>query len=103
MDSQADLWTEVLKRYLMFGRLHWIYSQEVLGTRGRWSWSKSRFGSTLLEKKPMRCHRLLVGQLFIEIEEKKDFIHKKGITKKKPVALKLIYWLGTSTLPPVGA
>jgi hypothetical protein len=98
MDSQADLWTEVLKRYLKFGRLRWIYSQEVSGISERWSWSKSRFGSTLLEKKPMRCHRLLVDRFFNEIEKEKDFIHKKGITKKKP-----IYWLGTSTLPPVGA
>jgi hypothetical protein len=50
MDSQADLWTEVLKHYLKFGRLHWICSQEVLGTRGRQSWSKSRFRSMLLER-----------------------------------------------------
>jgi hypothetical protein len=52
----------------------------------------------LLEKEPMHCHRLLVDRLFNEIEKEKNFIHKKGSTKKKP-----IYWLGTSTLPPVGA
>jgi hypothetical protein len=67
MDSQVDLWTEVLKCYLKFGRLHWICSREVSGTRGRRSWSKSRFRSTLLEKKPMRCHLLLVDRLFNEI------------------------------------
>jgi hypothetical protein len=83
MDSQADLWTEVLKHYLKFGRLCWICSQEVSGIRGRQSWSKSRFGSTLLEEKPMRCHRLLVDQLFNEIGKEEDFIHKKGIKKKK--------------------
>jgi hypothetical protein len=88
MDSQADLWTKVLKRYLKFGRLHWICSWEVSGTRGRWSWSKSRFGSMLLEKKPMCFHRFLVDRLFNEIEKEKDFIHKKGITKKKPIAPK---------------
>jgi hypothetical protein len=41
MDSQADLWTEVLKRYLKCGRLCWICSQEVSGIRGRRSRSKS--------------------------------------------------------------
>jgi hypothetical protein len=94
MDSQADLWTEVLKRYLKFGRLHWIYSREVSSTRGRRSWSKSRFRSTSLEKKPMRCHRLLVDRLFNDIEKEKDFIHKKGITKKKLIAPKvdLLAW-----------
>jgi hypothetical protein len=94
MDSQADLWMEVLKRYLKFGRLRWICSREVSGTRGRRSWSKSRFGSMLLEKKPMRCHRLLVDQLFNEIEKEKDFIHKKGITKKKSTTpkVKLLDW-----------
>jgi hypothetical protein len=51
----------------------------------------------------MRYHRLLVDRLFNDIEKEKDFIHKKGITKKKPIALKPIYWLGTSTIPPVGA
>jgi hypothetical protein len=100
MDSQADLWTEVLKRYLKFGRLSWIRSQEVSGTRGRWSWSKSQFGSTLLEKKPMCCHRLLVDWLFNEIEKEKDFIHKKGITKKKSIAPKadlLAWYIDTTT------
>jgi hypothetical protein len=99
MDLQANLWTEVLKRYLKFGRLHWICSQEVLGKRGRRSWSKSRFGSTLLEKKSMRCHRLLVDRLFNEIEKEKDFIHKKGITKKKPITPKadLLAWYNDTT------
>jgi hypothetical protein len=94
MDSQADLWTEVLKHYLKFGRLHWICSQKVLGTRGRQSWSKSQFGSTLLERKPVRCHRLLVDGLFTEVEKEKDFIHKKGITEEKPIAPKanLLAW-----------
>jgi hypothetical protein len=46
----------------------------------------------------MHCHRLLMDQLFSKIEKEKDAIHKKIITTKK-----LIYWLGTSTLPPVGA
>jgi hypothetical protein len=55
---------------------------DSIRTMGRRSWFKSRFGSTLLEKKPMRCHRLLVDRLFNEIEKEKDFIHKKGITKK---------------------
>jgi hypothetical protein len=36
----------------------------------------------------MCCHQLLVDQLFNEIEKEKDFIHKKGITKKKPIAPK---------------
>jgi hypothetical protein len=100
MDSQADLWTEVLKHYLKFGRLHWIYSREVFGTRGRQSWSKSRFGSTLLEKKPMPCHRLLVDRLFNEIGKEKDSIHKKGITKKKSIATKadlLAWYINTTT------
>jgi hypothetical protein len=51
----------------------------------------------------MRCHRLLVDRLFKEIEKEKDFIQKKGITKKSRSPLKPIYWLGTSTLPPIGA
>jgi hypothetical protein len=100
MDSQADLWTEVLKRYLMFGRLRWICSQEVLGTMGRRSWSKSRFRSTLLEKKQMRCHRLLVDRLFNEIEKEKNFIHKKSIAKKKLIAPKadlLAWYIDTTT------
>jgi hypothetical protein len=42
----------------------------------------------LLEKKPMCFHRFLVDRLFNEIEKEKDFIHKKGITKKKPIAPK---------------
>jgi hypothetical protein len=94
MDSQADLWTKVLKCYLKFGRLCWICSQKVSGTRGRRSWSKSRFGSTLLERKPVCCHRLLVDRLFNEIEKEKDFIHKKGITKEKQIAPKanLLAW-----------
>jgi hypothetical protein len=94
MDSQVDLWTEVLKRYLKFGRLRWIYSRKVLGTRGRRSWSKSRFRSTSLERKLVRCHRLLVDRLFNEIEKENDFIHKKGITKEKPIAPKadLLAW-----------
>jgi hypothetical protein len=100
MDSQADLWMEVQKHYLKFGRLRWICSWEVSGTRERWSWSKSRFGSTLLEKKLMRCHQLLVDQLFNEIEKEKGFIHKKGITKKKSIAPKadlLAWYIDTTT------
>jgi hypothetical protein len=100
MDSQADLWTEVLKRYLKFRRLRWMCSQEVSSTRGRRSWSKSQFGSTLLEKKPMRCHQLLVDRLFNEVEKGNDFIHKKGITKKKLIAPKadlLAWYIDTTT------
>jgi hypothetical protein len=100
MDSQVDLWTEILKRYLKFGRLRWICSQEVSSTRGRQSWSKSRFVSKLLEKKPMCCHLLLVDRLFNEIEKEKDFIHKKVITKKKPIAPKvdlLAWYIDTTT------
>jgi hypothetical protein len=52
-------------------------------------------------EKLMRCHRLVVDRLFNEIEKEKDFIHKNGITKNG--ITKPIYWLGTSTLPPVGA
>jgi hypothetical protein len=46
----------------------------------------------------MRCHRLQVDRLFNEIE-KKDFIHKKGITKKKPIAPKvdLLAWYTDTT------
>jgi hypothetical protein len=76
MDGDPKVLLEVWKAWLNL-------SQEVLGTRGRRSWSKSRFGSTLLERKPMRYHRLLVDRLFNEIGKEKDFIHKKGITKKK--------------------
>jgi hypothetical protein len=94
MDSHADLSTEVLKHYLKFGRLRWICSRKVLGTRGRRSWTKSRFESTLLERKSVCCHRLLVDRLFNEIEKEKDFIHKKGITKEKPISPKanLLAW-----------
>jgi hypothetical protein len=100
MDSQADLWMEVLKCYLKFGRLHWICSREVSGIRGRHSWSKSRFRSTVLEEKPMRCHRLLVDRLFNEIGKEKDFIHRKGITKKKSIPPKvdlLAWYIDTTT------
>jgi hypothetical protein len=47
----------------------------------------------------MRCHRLLVDQLFNEIG-KKDFIHKKDITKKKPITPKadlLAWYINTTT------
>jgi hypothetical protein len=100
MDSQADLWTEVLKRYMKFVRLHWICSREVSDTRGRWSWSKSPFESTLLEEKPMRCHRLLVDRLFNEREKEKDFIHKNGIARKRLIAPKadlLAWYIDTTT------
>jgi hypothetical protein len=101
MDSQVDLWMEVLRRHMKFGRLHWICSREVSGTRGRRSWSKYRFGSMLLEKKKLiRCHRLLMDRLFNEIEKEKDFIHKKGITKKKLIIPKvdlLAWYIDTTT------
>jgi hypothetical protein len=48
----------------------------------------------------MRCHRLLVDRLFNEIEKEKDFIHKKGITKKKSIAPKadlLAWYIDTTT------
>jgi hypothetical protein len=82
MDSQVDLWTEVLKRYLKFGRLCWICSREVSGTRGRQSWSKSRFESTLLKKKPMCYQRLLVDRLFNEIEKERISFIRKTLQKK---------------------
>jgi hypothetical protein len=49
----------------------------------------------------MRCHRLLVDQLFNEIGKEKDFIHKKGITKEKPIAPKadiLAWYIDTTTI-----
>jgi hypothetical protein len=36
----------------------------------------------------MRCHWLLVDRLFNEMGKEKDFIDKKGITKKKSIAPK---------------
>jgi hypothetical protein len=72
---------------------------ESFGYKGRQSWSKSRFGTTLLERKSVHCHRLLVDQLFNEIE-KKDFIHKKGIIKEKPITPKvnlLAWYIDTTT------
>jgi hypothetical protein len=48
----------------------------------------------------MRCHQLLVDRLFNEIGKEKDFIHKKGITKKKPIAPKtdlLAWYIDTTT------
>jgi hypothetical protein len=48
----------------------------------------------------MCCHRLLVDRLFNEIEKEKDFIHKKGITKKKSIAPKantLAWYIDTTT------
>jgi hypothetical protein len=48
----------------------------------------------------MRCHRLLLDRLFNEIEKEKDFIHMKGITKKKPIAPKtdlLAWYIDTTT------
>jgi hypothetical protein len=53
-----------------------------------------------LEKKPMRCHWLLMDQLFNEIEKEMDFIHNKGITKKKPITPKadlLAWYIDTTT------
>jgi hypothetical protein len=35
VDSRADLWTEVLKCYLKFGRLHWICSQGSFRYKGK--------------------------------------------------------------------
>jgi hypothetical protein len=49
----------------------------------------------------MRCHRLLVDQLFNEIGKEKDFIHKKGITKEKSIAPKadiLAWYIDTTTI-----
>jgi hypothetical protein len=54
----------------------------------------------LLERKLMHCHRLLVDRLFNEIGKEKDFIHKKGITKKKSTAPKadlLAWYIYTTT------
>jgi hypothetical protein len=41
----------------------------------------------------MCCYQLLVDRLFNEIGKEKDF-HKKGVTKKKPIAPKadLLAW-----------
>jgi hypothetical protein len=91
LDSQVDLWAEVLKRYSKFGRLRWICSKKVLSTRRKRNWFKYQFrcGSTLLEGEPMRCHQLLVNQFLNKIK-KRNFIHKKGvITKEKPIAPKI--------------
>jgi hypothetical protein len=49
---------------------------ESFGYKGRQSWSKSRFGTTLLERKSVHCHRLLVDQLFNEIEKRISFVRK---------------------------
>jgi hypothetical protein len=73
---------------------------EVSGTREIRNWPKSQFRSTLLGKKPMRCHRLLVDRLFNGIEKEKDFIHKKGITEEKLIAPKaylLAWYIDTTT------
>jgi hypothetical protein len=91
LDSQVDLWAEVLKRYSMFGGFHWICSQKVSSTRKKWNWFKYRFRcrSTLLEGEPMHCHWLLVNQFLNKIK-KGNFIHKKRvITKEKPIAPKV--------------
>jgi hypothetical protein len=48
----------------------------------------------------MRFHQLLVDRLFNEIGKEKDFIHKKGITKKKSIAPKadlLAWYINTTT------
>jgi hypothetical protein len=48
----------------------------------------------------MCCHRLLVDRLFNEIGKEKDFICKKGITKKKSFAPKvdlLVWYINTTT------
>jgi hypothetical protein len=48
----------------------------------------------------MRCHWLLVNRLFNEIGKENDFIHKKGITKRKPIAPKaylLAWYIDTTT------
>jgi hypothetical protein len=48
----------------------------------------------------MHCHRLLVDRLFNEMGKEKDFIHKKGITKKKSIAPKadlLAWYINTTT------
>jgi hypothetical protein len=41
----------------------------------------------------MRCHRLLVDRLFNEIGKEKDFIHKKGITKRVPAIISVIIFI----------
>jgi hypothetical protein len=48
----------------------------------------------------MHCHRLLMDRLFNEIGKEKDFIHKKGITKKKLIAPKadLLAWYIDTTI-----
>jgi hypothetical protein len=51
----------------------------------------------------MCCHQLLVDRLFNEIEKKKISFIRKALQRKSRSPLKPIYWLGTSTLSPVGA
>jgi hypothetical protein len=100
MDSQADLWTEVLKRYLKFGRLRRISSREVSGIREDGVGPNLDSDLRCWRKKLTRCHRLLVDWLFNEIEKEKDFIHKKGTTKKKMIAPKanlLVWYINTTT------
>jgi hypothetical protein len=48
----------------------------------------------------MRCHQLLVDWLFKDIGKEKDFIQKKGIIKKKPIAPKadLLAWYIDTTI-----
>jgi hypothetical protein len=48
----------------------------------------------------MHCHWLLVDRLFNEIGKEKDFIHTKGIIKKKSIAPKadlLAWYIDTTT------
>jgi hypothetical protein len=76
---------------LEFRGLSWIYSQKVLSSSRRRNWFKYQFrlGSTLLEKEPMRCHRLLVNRLFDKQLIKREILFiKEVITKEESIAPK---------------
>jgi hypothetical protein len=79
------------KLLLKFGGLSWIYSQKVLSSSRRRNWFKYRFrlGSTLLGREPMRCHRLLVNQLFDkQLIKREILLIKEVITKEESIAPK---------------